>query len=143
MKNWSSNREAQVLFTENHWQTMDIMKLYLHLIKLTYASKLNVGMVIDKASMHDCEDLMEYVNESNKIPPFIYIKFIMENLTSVYSPPDITVIKDLKAGIRRKYDCLLSAKRKKRGDKVKVTREDVVAIVTSSFEDINKINETN
>ena len=122
---------------------MDTMKLYLYLIKLTYVSKLNVGVVIDKASMHDCEDLMEYVNESNKIPPFIHIKFIMENLTSVYSPPDIIVIKDLKAGIRRKYDRLLSAKRKKREDKVKVTREDVVAMVTSSFEDINKINETN
>ena len=122
---------------------MDTMKLYLHLIKLAFPSKLNICLVIDKASMHDSEDLMEYMNESNKILPFIHIKLIKENLTLVYSPPDIIVIKDCKAGIRRKYDRLLSAKRKKRGDKVKVTREDVVAMVSSSFVDVNKSNEIN
>ena len=57
------------------------------------------------------------------------------------SPPDIAVIKDLKANIRRKHDHLLSSKRKIRGERVNVSREDVVSMVTSSFEDVNTINE--
>ena len=73
--------------------------------------------------------------------PFIHISFLIENLTSVYSPPNITVIKDLKINIRRKYDHLLSRMRKKRGEKVNITREDIVSMVTLSFEDINKIND--
>ena len=73
--------------------------------------------------------------------PFIRIGFVTENLTLVYSLPDIVVIKDLKRNIRRKYDHLLSRKRKKRGEKVNITREDVVLMVTLSFEDMNKIND--
>ena len=124
MKKWSSHREAQVLFTENYWQTKNTMKLYLHLIKLTFATKMNAGIILNKSTMHDYEGLIEYINESNKMPPFIHIKFVMENLTLVYSPPNVALIKDLKASIRRKYNRLLTTKKKIRGEKVQVTRED-------------------
>ena len=43
--------------------------------------------------------------------------------------------------MRRKYDYLLSSKRKKRGDKVNITREDIVLMVTLSFQDMDKIND--
>ena len=141
MKWWSTFKEAQALFTENHWMTEHTMKLYIHLIKLTFPNNINIGLILDKASMHDCKGLSEHVKTNNNMPPFIHIGFVTENLTSAYSPPDIVVIKDLKANIRRKYDHLLSSKRKKRGERVNITREDVVSMVTSSFEDVNTINE--
>ena len=53
MTKWSVYRDAQVLFTENHWMTVDTMKLYLHLIKLTFSDKMNIGLILDKASMHN------------------------------------------------------------------------------------------
>ena len=121
--------------------TEHTMKLYIHLIKLTFPNNINIGLILDKASMHDCKGLSENVKTNNNMPPFIHIGFVTENLTSAYSPPDIVVIKDLKANIRRKYDHLLSSKRKKRGERVNITREDVVSMVTSSFEDVNTINE--
>ena len=71
----------------------------------------------------------------------IHINFVTVNLTLVYSLSNTIVIKDLKANIRRKYDCLLSSIRKKRGDKVNITREDIVLMVTLSFQDMDKIND--
>jgi len=117
------------------------MKLYIHLIKLTFADKENIGLILDKASMHDCRGLLEYVEENNHNIPFIHIAFITENLTSVYSPPDLIVIKNLKAAIRRNYDRVLVNKREKLGEKVNVSREEVVTIVTSAFNDVNDANE--
>ena len=72
--------------------------------------------------------------------PFTYISFATENLTSVYLPFNIAVIKDLKINIRRKYNRILSRKRKKRAEKVNIAREDTILMVTLSFENINKIN---
>ena len=141
MKRGSTFKEAQVLFTENHWMTEYAMKLYVHLMTLTFPNKINIGLTLDKASMHDCKGLSEYIKSNNNMPPFIHVGFVTENLTSACSPPDIAVIKDLKANIRRKHDHLLSSKRKKRGERVNISREDVVSMVTSSFEDVNAINE--
>ena len=88
------------------------MKLCLHLFNLTFATKMNVGIMLNKASMHDYKGLMEYSNESNKILLFTHVKFVMENLTSIYLLPDVIVIKDLKVNVRRKYNRLLSTKKK-------------------------------
>ena len=141
MKQQSTFREAQVLFTKNHSMTKITIKLCIHLIKLVFSNKMNIGLILDKSIMYDCQSLLKYTKSNNNIPLFIHISFVTKNLTSVYSLPNIIVIKDLKANIRRKYECLLSSMRKKRGDKVNMTKEHVVSIVTSSFEDINTINE--
>ena len=93
MKRWNTFRDAQVSFIENHWQTKDAMKLYIHLIKLAFSNKMNIGLMLDKASMHDCKGLLEHVEINKNMPTFIHIGFVTENLTSVYSPPDLVVIK--------------------------------------------------
>ena len=90
--------------------------------------------------MHDCRGLLEYTEENNYNIPFIYITFVTENLTLVYSPPDLIVIKNLKATISRNYDRVLVDKREKLGEKVNVLREEIVTIVTSAF---NIVNDTN
>lgn len=141
MRRWSSFRDAQVLFTENHWQTEATMKLYIHLIKLTFADKENIGLIIDKASMHDNTGLLNYVEENNFNRPFIHVAFITENLTSVYSPPDLIVIKNIKANLRRNYDRVLVEKRKKLGETVRVSREEVVSMAISAFNEVNDANE--
>ena len=76
MKRWSTFRQAQVLFAENHWMTEDTMKLYIHLIKLTFSNKMSIGLMLDKASVHDCKGLLEHVERNNNVPPFIHIGFV-------------------------------------------------------------------
>ena len=69
------------------------MKLCTHLIKLTFCNKMNIGLILDEASMHDYKDLLEHVERNNNIPTFFHISFVTENLTSVRSPPDLVVMK--------------------------------------------------
>ena len=141
MKSWSTSRDTQVLSTENHWQTEDTIKLCIHFIKLTFYNKISIGLMLDKASVHDCKGLLEHFESENGMAPKIHIGFVTENLTSVYSPFDLVVIKNLKANIRKQYDRVLVNKRKKLGEKSDVSREEVVSMVTSSFEEMNKVNE--
>ena len=118
------------------------MKLCICLMKLTFSSKMSIGLPLDKASLYNCEGLAKCVQSNNSILPFIDVGFVTENLTLVYLSPDITITKDLKVSIRRKFDYLLSSERKKIGDEVEIAREEAVSIVTVSFEDANKTNET-
>ena len=77
--------------------------------------------MLDKASVHDCKGLLEHFESENGMAPKIHIGFVTKNLTSVYSPPDLVVMKILKANVRKQCDSVLVKKRKKLGEKADVS----------------------
>ena len=88
MKKYSVCKEAQILFTENHWQTEDTMKLCIHHLKLHFQDEDKLGLTLDKAKMHNCEGLNKHMEDTNEYPATFTLDFISKNHTSFYSPPD-------------------------------------------------------
>ena len=142
MKKYSVCKEAQILFTENHWQTEDTMKLYIHHLKLHFRDKDKLGLILDEAKMHNCESLNKYVEDTNKYPPTITLGFIAKNLTAVHSPPDQSTIKILKKEIRTKYEKEMHANDFQIGSTFRISRDKVIEITTDSFKQINDDNDS-
>ena len=93
-------KEVQVIFVENHWQMEDVMKLYLHYLKLHFRDYKNISLILDGAKMHGLKSLIEHTDKTNIFPPTIYLAFLPKNLTAVFSLLNQVTIKNLKREIR-------------------------------------------
>ena len=142
MKKYSVCNEAKILFTENHWQTEDTMKLHLHHLKMHFRNKDRIGLMLDEAKMHNCEGLQKHVEGTNTFPPSITLGFIAKNLTAVYSSPDQSTIKILKKEIRTKYEREMHANDCPIGSTLRISRDEVIEIITDSFKKINDDNDS-
>ena len=87
MNKWSTCNEAQVLFTDKHQQTEDTMKLYIHLIKLTYKDFMNIGLLIDRVTMNDSKGFVTYVEASNMTPPTLIWDILTNHLPLSFPLP--------------------------------------------------------
>ena len=91
-----------MVFTENHWQTEEIMKIYANHLWLSFPGKV-IGLLFDCAPSHS-KSLIEWINEENKISGTkIIVEYIDECLTSIYQPCDVMMNKPLKGKIHFHY----------------------------------------
>ena len=108
MKKWGKHESCLVLFTENHWQTEETMKVYMHQIRLNFEQLkpgCKVGIIYDKAPFHT-NSLLQWVEEQNDMNPNgikIVIEYVDECLTSIYQPCDVVINSELKKTIRAIY----------------------------------------
>ena len=76
---------AMVTFTQNHWQTEEMMKIYLNAVHPHFPGRV-VGITNDLALTHT-DNLMQWVEEGNSNDPsktVIVVEFIDECFTSIY-----------------------------------------------------------
>jgi OTU-like cysteine protease/DDE superfamily endonuclease len=147
MREWSKYKGATVLFTEKHWQTSATVIIYLESLRKMYhhAGKKVIGLIWDKASSHNSEEVVTYLNESNqRCTPKIVVEFVDAGMTVVYQPPDVVINKPLKAAVRLQYEALMAARGRAQnfipGGNVSVSREELVKIVECAYKSINEHN---
>ena len=75
-KEKNGKNKSIVLFNENHWQTSYTVMIYLdYLRKKLYYNKEKIGIVWDRASMHNSKDVLDYIDkcihDNNLYPRFL------------------------------------------------------------------------
>jgi hypothetical protein len=55
-----------MVFTENKWMATSVMIIYLKSLRLLCPTKEKVGVIVDKASMHTSDKVLEWIAETNK-----------------------------------------------------------------------------
>ena len=119
------------------------MKIYLNQIRLNFSQVkrgCKVGIAYDKAPSHT-DSLLQWIEEENSIDPNgikIIIDYADECLTSIYQPCDVVINSKLKKTIRSKYSSHMCRKNRVAGEKVKITREELVQFVEEAYEEINQ-----
>jgi hypothetical protein len=147
MREWSTYTSSTVLFTENHWQSSATILIYLEKLRQVYAGVKAIGLVWDKASCHCSEEVLAYLNESNKtFSPRMIVEFIDAGLTSVHQPPDVVVNKPLKVEIRSQYEDMIASRARNirfiPGELVMVSRKELVSIVEHAYKTIKNQNKS-
>ena len=148
MKKWQSYSKSSVLFTSNHWMTVETYILYIkYLIGLFTGRK--IGLIYDNAPSHVSAEVMDWITSYNsKAPPNeqLVVEFVDPCLTLIYPPPDVVMNAPLKLLVRQQYHdhahCILQdeslSSKFKPGDKVPVpTRKILTNFVEKAYDDIN------
>lgn len=155
MKQWQSYKDSIVLFTSNHWMTAETNVLYLRYIADLYKGRrMRVGLVYDHAPTHVCDEVEQALKDINANRPEeeeLVVEFIDPCLTSIYQPPDVAVNGPLKKMIREEYHNhvakLFSTSKQsanlKAGDKIPVSRENLVGFIQNAYDKINSVNRKN
>jgi hypothetical protein len=147
MKKWGKHESSLVLFTENHWQTEETMKIYMHQIRLNFGQLkpgCKVGIIYDKAPSHT-NSLLQWVEEQNDTDPNgvkIVVEYVDECLTSIYQPCDVVINSKLKKAIRAIYSTHMCRNHRVAGEKVKISREHLVEFVEEAYLQINQQQKT-
>ena len=148
MKKWGKHEDCMVLFTENHWQTEETMKIYLHQVRLNFGQLkpgCKVGIIYDYAPSHS-KSLLQWVEEENAVDKNgvrIIIEYVDQCLTSIYQPCDVVINSKLKKCIRTIYSSRMCTNHRKAGEKVKISREELVEFVEDAYSQINQQQKTN
>ena len=152
MKQWQSYKDSIVLFTSNHWMTAETNVLYLRYIEDLYKGRgMRVGLVYDHAPTHVCDEVeqaLKDINENRPEEEELVVEFIDPCLTSIYQPPDVAVNGPLKKMIREEYhnhvaELFSTSKQSanlKAGDKIPVSRENLVGFIQNAYDKINSVN---
>jgi DDE superfamily endonuclease len=97
MKKWSMFEQAIVVFTEKHWMITSVMIIYLKSLRLLCPTKEKTGVIVDKASMHTSDKVLEWIAETNKNEkPQIIFQLLEAGMTAIYQPHDVVINKPLK-----------------------------------------------
>jgi hypothetical protein len=77
--------------------TSSVMIIYLQSLRLLCPTKDKIGVIVDKASMHTSDKVLEWVAETNnnEKPQIIY-QLIEAGTTSIYQPPDVVINKPVR-----------------------------------------------
>ena len=155
MKQWQSYKDSIVLFTSNHWMTAETNVLYLRYIADLYKGRgMRVGLVYDHSPTHVCDEVEQALKDINANRPEeeeLVVEFIDPCLTSIYQPPDVAVNGPLKKMIREEYHNhvaeLFSTSKQSAslnaGDKIPVSRENLVEFIQNAYGKINSVNKKN
>ena len=155
MKQWQSYKDSIVLFTSNHWMTAETNVLYLQYIADLYKGRgMRVGLVYDHAPTHVCDEVEQALKDINANRPEeeeLVVELIDPCLTSIYQPPDVAVNGPLKKMIREEYHNhvaeLFSTSKQSAslnaGDKIPVSRENLVGFIQNAYGKINSVNKKN
>jgi DDE superfamily endonuclease len=143
MKKWSKFEQAIVVFTEKHWMTSSVMIIYLQSLRLLCPTEEKIGVIVDKASMHTSDKVLEWIAETNKNEkPQIIYQLIEAGMTSIYQPPDVVINKPLKDAIKRQYETHRNeiANTFVPGAEIKISREMLAQFIINAYEHINDEN---
>jgi DDE superfamily endonuclease len=136
MKKWKDYEHGTVLFTENHWQTEETMKIYVNHLRLTFPGK-TIGLVFDCAPSHS-RGLVQWINKENEESNTkVVVEYIDECLTSIYQPCDIMINKPLKSKVRSHYYKHVRGLNSKPGEKLVISRENLMNFIVLSYNEIN------
>ena len=136
MKKWKDYEHGTVLFTENHWQTKETMKIYVNHLRLTFPGKI-IGLLFDCTPSHS-KSLVQWINEENEVSNTkIVVEYIDECLTSMYQPCDVMINKPLKSKICSHYYMHVQELNSKPGEKLVISREKLMNFIVSLYNDIN------
>ena len=113
---------------------------------------MRVGLVYHHAPSHVCDKVQQALKEINENRPQeeeLVVEFIDPCLTSIYQSPDVTVNGPLKKMIREDNHVaeLFSTSKQsanlKAGDKIPVSRENLVGSIQNAYDKINSVNRKN
>ena len=105
MKKWQKYSNSTVLFTSNHWMTVQANILYLRYLIGLFPKK-KIGLIYDNAPSHVSSAVNTWINKCNESVgnnEKLIVEFVEPCLTPVYQPPDVVVNAPLKRAIRQKY----------------------------------------
>lgn len=147
MKKWSSYKDATVVFTKKHWMTSETFIIFLKGLRLQFPKDRDIGLIVDKASSHINDMVLEFLEETNKTEfTRIHIKFIDSGMTSIQQPADVSINAPLKYHLRRLYHRFMMANKygnMKPGDTLKISRENIVGFILEAYRTVNIQNTTN
>ena len=133
-------------FTEKNWMTAYVFILYLKYLRCLCPGNKCIGVIVDKASSHRSEEVIEWIKRTNEVEkPKIIMEFIESGMTSVYQPPDVVVMKPLKVAVRKAYGKYRNeiAGNFLPGGAIKVTREKLTQMILEAYDYINSENMDN
>ena len=150
MKKWQKYSNSTVLFTSNHWMTVETNILYFKYLKGLFPGR-KIGLVYDHAPSHVSAEVKAWIqshNENALENEKIVVEFVDQCLTSIYQPPDVVMNRPLKRFIRSQYHDYVNQLLKKpatgsplrAGDPVAIPRETLIGFIESAY---NKINVDN
>ena len=146
MKQWERFARGKVVFTKKHWMTSESYILYLQYLRLLCPGYHRIGLVVDKASMHMSEEVLDWIKSSNVTEkPEIICDFIEAGMTSIYQPPDVVINKPLKDALKKAYGNFRNeiAKDFVPGEHIGISREKLTDFILESYDKINDKNLSN
>jgi hypothetical protein len=143
MKKWSKFEQAIVGVTEKHLMTSSVMIIYLQSLRLLCPTKEKIEIIVDKASMHTSDKVLEWIAELNKNekPQTIY-QLIEAGMTSIYQPPDVVIKKPQKDAIKWQYETHRNEITNTfvPGAEIKISCEMLTQFIINAYEHINNGN---
>ena len=146
MKQWESFCSGKVVFTNKHWMTSEAYILFLQYLRLLCPGYHKIGVIVDKASMHMSQDVLDWIKSSNRTEKSaIKCDFIEAGMTSVYQPPDVVVNKPLKHALKKAYGNYRNeiATDFEPGKRIEISRERLTNLILESYAKINDENLSN
>ena len=147
MKEWQTYIKSTVLFNETHWMTQFVFVIYLEWLFKMFPDK-RILLIVDKSTTHDGVLVNEWLAKNHASPSIgkIFVKYILEGMTSVQQVCDIAINKPLKSRIKKSYFDFRHQSLEKanttdlKGCVLTVPRECLVEMIENAFDDINHEN---
>jgi hypothetical protein len=143
MRHWANYDRVNVILNKSHWMTSNTAIIYISFLMNIFNGK-KIGLIWDKHSLHRSYEVLQFIMECNDQETTNSTKIITETvdegLTPIIQVPDVAD-KGFKEGLKKCYHQYHSSLRVTIGEKITVTREQLVDFVLDTIEQINQQND--